>query len=112
MGHIWTHIARAALESIAYQTRDVPVAMEADAKVGLTDLRVDGGGVANHLLMQFQADVLGVLVICPYVVETTPLGAAQRVARRLAKSSGPGKGMGGGRGRSCVRRIGGIKDLL
>lgn len=70
------HIARAALESIAYQSRDVLVAMEADAQVSLTELRVDGGATANDLLMQFQADVLGVSVVRPQVAETTALGAA------------------------------------
>ena len=70
------HIARAALESIAYQSRDVLVAMEADANVPLTELRVDGGATANDLLMQFQADVLGVSVVRPQVSETTALGAA------------------------------------
>ena len=70
------HIARAALESIAYQSCDVLAAMEADAQVPLTELRVDGGATANDLLMQFQADVLGVSVVRPQVSETTALGAA------------------------------------
>jgi glycerol kinase len=70
------HIARAALEATAYQTREVLDAMEADSGVKLTSLKVDGGMVFNELLMQFQADVLDVLVIRPKVAETTALGAA------------------------------------
>ena len=70
------HLARAALESTAWQTREVLDAMNADAGVPLTSLRVDGGMVGNELLMQFQADVLGVPVIRPRVTETTALGAA------------------------------------
>ncbi len=70
------HIARAALQSIAYQTMDVLMAMEADAGVPISELRVDGGATANNLLMQFQANLLGCKVIRPNVVETTALGAA------------------------------------
>ena len=70
------HICRAALESTAYQTRDVLEAMEKDSGVALTALKVDGGMVANTLLMQFQADILGVPVVRPTVTETTALGAA------------------------------------
>lgn len=70
------HIARAALEATAYQTREVLEAMEKDSGVQLTSLKVDGGMVFNELLMQFQADVLGVPVIRPKVAETTALGAA------------------------------------
>ena len=70
------HIARAALEAIAYQTKDVLVAMEQDSGRPLDILRVDGGATANSLLMQFQADVLGVSVQRPIVGETTALGAA------------------------------------
>ena len=70
------HIARAALESTAYQTRDILDAMTADSGVRLTELRVDGGMTSNSLLMQFQADLLGVEVIKPRVTETTALGAA------------------------------------
>jgi glycerol kinase len=70
------HIARAALEAIAYQTRDVLVAMEQDSGRALDILRVDGGGTANSMLMQFQADQLGVSVQRPVVGETTALGAA------------------------------------
>ncbi len=70
------HIARAALESIAYQTRDVADAMRADSGIDLQTLRVDGGAVRNDFLMQFQADLLGVPVQRPAVTETTALGAA------------------------------------
>lgn len=70
------HIARAALEATAYQTREVLDAMNQDSGVDLTALKVDGGMVYNNLLMQFQADVLGVPVIRPMVAETTALGAA------------------------------------
>ncbi len=70
------HLARAALESIAYQSADVLAAMERDAGITLTELRVDGGATANNLLMQFQADILGVPVVRPKVHETTALGAA------------------------------------
>lgn len=70
------HIARAALESIAYQTYDVLKAMEADSGIVLKELRVDGGATANNLLMQFQSDILGVPVVRPTVTETTALGAA------------------------------------
>ncbi len=70
------HIARAALESIAFQTCDVLKSMEADLGSSIKELRVDGGAVANNLLMQFQADVLGAPVYRPTVMETTALGAA------------------------------------
>jgi glycerol kinase len=70
------HIARAALEGIAYQVADVLHAMESDAKIRLKELRVDGGACANNLLIQFQADLLGVSVVRPRVAETTALGAA------------------------------------
>jgi glycerol kinase len=70
------HIARAALEATAFQTREVLDAVNADSGVPLTELKVDGGMVANDALMQFQADILGVPVIRPKVVETTALGAA------------------------------------
>jgi glycerol kinase len=70
------HLARAALEAIAYQSRDVLDAMAADAKATLGDLRVDGGAVANDFLCQFQADVLEAAVVRPAVTETTALGAA------------------------------------
>ena len=70
------HIVRAALESIAYQTRELVEAMEADAGAPLTELRADGGAAANDFLMQFQADVLGKPVVRPAYIETTALGAA------------------------------------
>lgn len=70
------HIIRAALDSLAYQTKDVLGAMEADSNIKLQALKVDGGAVANNLLMQFQADILGVPVDRPKVIETTALGAA------------------------------------
>ena len=70
------HIARAALESIAFQSAEVLIAMERDANLKLTELRVDGGATANNLLMQIQADLLGVPVVRPKVLETTALGAA------------------------------------
>lgn len=70
------HIVRATLDSLAYQTKDVLSAMEADSNIKLQALKVDGGAVANNLLMQFQADILGVPVDRPQVTETTALGAA------------------------------------
>jgi glycerol kinase len=70
------HIARATLESIAYQTYDVLKAMESDAGLPIAELRVDGGATVNELLMQFQSDILDVNVLRPEVIETTALGAA------------------------------------
>ena len=70
------HLIRATLESLAYQTKDVLSAMEADSGIKLQALKVDGGAVANNLLMQFQSDILGVPVDRPEVIETTALGAA------------------------------------
>jgi glycerol kinase len=70
------HIIRAALEAIAYQSRDVLDAMSKDSNVPLTQIRVDGGAVANDFLMQFQADITGATVIRPLVTETTAMGAA------------------------------------
>jgi glycerol kinase len=70
------HIARATLEGIAYQVSDVLDAMQSDAGISLAELRVDGGGSANNLLMQFQADLLGTSIVRPQVQETTALGAA------------------------------------
>ena len=75
-GTTHSHIARAALESIAYQSFDLLKAMEADSGIQLEQLRVDGGAAVNNLLMQFQADLLGVSVIRPKITETTALGAA------------------------------------
>lgn len=70
------HIARATLESIAFQSADLITAMEGDSGISLAELRVDGGATANGLLMQFQADLLGVPVVRPRISETTALGAA------------------------------------
>jgi glycerol kinase len=70
------HLARAVLEATAFQTREVLDAVNADSGVPLTELKVDGGMIANNLLMQFQADILGVPVVRPVVAETTALGAA------------------------------------
>lgn len=75
-GSTSAHIARAALESIAYQTFDVMDAMRQDSQLYLSELRVDGGVSRNDLLMQFQADILGVPVVRPKITETTALGAA------------------------------------
>ena len=71
-----SHLARAALESIAFQSRDLAEAMKDDAAITLAELRVDGGAVANNLLMQFQSDILNTPVIRPAITETTALGAA------------------------------------
>jgi len=71
-----SHIARAALESIAFQTVDILRAMEADAGAAISELRVDGGATANNLLLQFQADILQARVVRPRITETTALGAA------------------------------------
>jgi glycerol kinase len=70
------HLARAALEGIAFQVRDVLKAMEKDSGIGIKELRVDGGAAANNLLMQFQSDILQAPVIRPKQLETTALGAA------------------------------------
>jgi glycerol kinase len=75
-GSTAAHIARAALEGIAFQVADVLDAMESDAGIPPAELRVDGGATVNSLLMQFQADLLGVRVIRPKINETTALGAA------------------------------------
>jgi glycerol kinase len=70
------HIARAALDSIAYQTMDVLDAMQKDSGITIKELRVDGGATANDLLMQIQSDVMGIEIIRPQIIETTALGAA------------------------------------
>jgi glycerol kinase len=70
------HLARATLEAVAYQTRDVVAAMETDSGIELSELRVDGGMIVNELLMQFQADILDTPVVRPRILETTALGAA------------------------------------
>ena len=71
-----SHIARAALDSIAYQTMDVLKAMEADSGISIKELRVDGGATVNNLLMQFQSDIMNTTVVRPVITETTALGAA------------------------------------
>jgi glycerol kinase len=76
LGSTCAHIVRSALESIAYQTRELVEAMEADSGERLQELRVDGGAVANNFLMQFQADILGRRIVRPADTETTALGAA------------------------------------
>ncbi|MEW6724675.1 MAG: glycerol kinase GlpK [Bacillota bacterium] len=81
------HLARAALEAIAYQTRDVLAAMQNDAGVPLNTLMVDGGATANHFLMQFQADILGCRVQRPALAEVTALGAANLAAVGLGLRS-------------------------
>ena len=78
-----SHIARAALESMAYQSYDVLKAMEADSGISIKELRVDGGATTNNLLMQFQADLLGANVIRPKHIETTALGAAYLAGLRV-----------------------------
>jgi glycerol kinase len=75
-GTTQAHLARATLESICYQTRDVVEAMERDSGIRLKEVRVDGGAVGNSFLMQFQSDVLGVAIVVPEVTETTAAGAA------------------------------------
>lgn len=70
------HIIKATLESLAFQTKDILIAMEKDAKIKLTSLKVDGGACANNMLMQFQADILGAEVERPQVIESTAMGAA------------------------------------
>jgi len=75
-GTTGAHFARAALDSIAYQTMDVLKAMEADAGISIKELRVDGGATANNLLMQFQSDMLDTKVVRPIITETTAIGAA------------------------------------
>ena len=70
------HIVRAALEAIAYQTRELVEAMQADARSPISELRADGGAAGNDFLMQFQADILGIPVVRPAYTETTALGAA------------------------------------
>jgi glycerol kinase len=88
-GTTTAHLARAALESIALQSADVLDAMQRDAGAALSELRVDGGATANNLLMQFQADVLGVPVVRPCVLETTALGAAYLAGLAVGYWKGP-----------------------
>jgi glycerol kinase len=82
------HFARAALEAVAYQTCDVALAMQSDSGIAITELKADGGMVANQLLMQFQADMLGVPVVRPEVAETTGLGAAYAAGLAVGVWSG------------------------
>nr|HMQ45779.1 FGGY-family carbohydrate kinase [Mariniflexile sp.] len=70
------HLARAAIEAIAYQTMDILKAMEKDSGITIKELRVDGGATVNNTLMQFQADVLNTVTVRPKIVETTAMGAA------------------------------------
>lgn len=70
------HIIRAALESIAYQSKDLIEAMKEDSGISINSLKVDGGATSNNFLMQFQADILGMNVLRPKITETTALGAA------------------------------------
>src|SRR5947209_12180975 len=83
------HIARAALEATAFQTREIIIAMSADSGVPIRELRVDGGMVVNDLLMQFQADLLDVAVVRPQVIETTALGAAYAAGLAVGYWSSP-----------------------
>jgi glycerol kinase len=83
------HLARATLESICYQTRDVVEAMVADSGIALDVLKVDGGVTANALCMQLQADILGVPVVRPVVAETTALGAAYAAGLAVGFWSSP-----------------------
>jgi glycerol kinase len=83
------HIARAALEATAFQTREIITAMSADSGVPIRELRVDGGMVVNDLLMQFQADLLDVAVVRPQVIETTALGAAYAAGLAMGYWSSP-----------------------
>jgi glycerol kinase len=85
------HVARAALEGIAFQVADVLDAMRQDSGVAIQQLRVDGGACANNLLMQFQADILGVPVIRPKVIETTALGAAYLAGLAVGFWKDPGE---------------------
>jgi glycerol kinase len=108
------HICRAALEATAYQTREVLEAMEKDSGVTLKALKVDGGMVYNELLMQFQADILGVPVVRPLVTETTALGAAYapawpsasgmtwKICVRTGRSTRPGAVQGLAQGRPAL----------
>ena len=82
------HIARAALEGIAFQTMDIVEAMQKDAGVSLKELKVDGGATKNHYMLQFQADILGAEVIRPQVTETTAMGAAYRAGLAVGFWSG------------------------
>ena len=90
-GSTAAHIARAALEGIAFQTMDIVEAMRKDAGLTLAGLKVDGGASRNNLMMQFQADVLGTAVVRPSVTETTALGACYLGAPTLQLTDYYGK---------------------
>jgi glycerol kinase len=85
------HIARAAIESIAYQVDDLLTAVRLDSGISLSELRVDGGAAGNDALLQFQADLLGVSVVRPAVTETTALGAAYLAGLAVGFWSSPGE---------------------
>lgn len=90
-GSTSAHIARAALESIAFQTADVLDAMRQDSQIDIVELRVDGGASRNDLLMQFQADILGIPVVRPKITETTALGAAYLAGLAVGYWKNPGE---------------------
>ena len=99
------HLARAALEAIAFQSADVLAAMQKDAGLTLAELRVDGGATANDLLMQFQADLLGVPVVRPKVLETTALGAGYLAGLAVGYWTRPGRRRGELAGRPQLRAV-------
>ena len=99
------HVARAALESIAFQSYDVLEAMQRDAARPLTELRVDGGAARNDLLMQFQADVMGVPVVRPVITETTALGAAYLAGLATGVLDRNGRDCGALEGRAPLRAV-------
>jgi len=101
-----SHLARAALEAMAYGTKEVLDAMTADARLRLHALQVDGGAAANDFLMQFQADLLGVPVARPDVVETTALGAAALAGLALGVWKEPGDYLVGRRFKRFVPGVG------
>jgi glycerol kinase len=100
------HLARAALEAMAFSTKDVLDAMTADARLRLHALQVDGGAAANDWLMQFQADLLGVPVARPDVIETTALGAAALAGLALGVWAGPEQFLAGRRFKRFLPRAG------
>ena len=109
------HIARATLEATAYQSREVVEAMNQDSGVALESLKVDGGMVGNDLLMQFQADLLGVPVIRPKVPETTSLGAAYAAGLATgfwARGRGPARELGRGQALGAVDGPGQARRVL
>jgi glycerol kinase len=86
-----SHLVRAALEAMCYQTKDVVEAMQKDSRLKIKSLKVDGGAVINNLLCQFQADILGIDVVRPKVVETTSLGAAYLAGLAIGYWKGAGE---------------------